>query len=274
VIPHLPRIEASPTHLWFGWRRGSERDLAAFAARLPSQVRWVAEMGAQSIADNTEVTDLVDWPRPEPGRLAHRLGYEESSFDRYVPPTGHLSLDSWVEASQIYQAGLLRRQIETLRRLKYSPNGGFCVHFLADSGPAISASLVDHERRPKLAYEAVAEACAPVIVVADRLPVNVRPGEAVALDVHVVSDLRERLGDCVVEARLTWPGGSHRWRFGGAVAADSVTRVGTLSWMVPDSPGLATLHLELSGSAEASNRYDTTIRSPGERPVLRQARPS
>jgi len=88
----------------------------------------------------------------------------------------------------------------------------------------------------------------------------VRPGEPIALDVHVVSDRRTPVRDCVVEAELTWDGGSHRWRFAGTVDADSVTRVGTLSWVVPDAPGLATLQLELSGGATASNRYDTTIR--------------
>lgn len=260
VLPHLPRLAGSATHLWFGWRRGSERDLARFAARLPSQVRWVAELGAQSIPDHPDVLERIDWPRPDLDALTRHLGYERRSFDRYVPPTGHPTLGSWVEATQIYQAGLLRRQVETLRRLKYRPSGGFCVHFLADPAAAISASLLDHDRRPKPAFEAIAEACRPVIVVADRLPVRVKPGDPVALDVHVVSDEREPLVDCVVDADLTWPGGSHHWRYTGTVEADSVARIATLSWIVPDAPGLATLNLRLSGAAVAANRYDTTIR--------------
>ena len=67
VLPHLPRLEATATHLWFGWRRGSERDLADFAAQWPSQVRFVAEFGAQSLPD-TDVIDPGAWPAIRPVR--------------------------------------------------------------------------------------------------------------------------------------------------------------------------------------------------------------
>ncbi len=181
-------------------------------------------------------------------------------FDRYVPPEGHLTFESWREATQLYQAGLLRRQIEALRRLKYQPTGGFCIHHLVDSEPAVSAALIDSNGKAKLAYQAVVDACAPVIVVADRLPARVRPGDTIALDVHVVSDLDTRLTDAEVEAELRWPGGSHTWRFGGDVEPDSVARVGTLSWVVPEAPGVATLTIRMNGPTQAVNRYDTTIR--------------
>ena len=68
------------------------------------------------------------------------------------------------------QAHVLKVQIETLRRLKYRPTGGFCFSSLNDPAPAISSSILDHERRPKAAYETVRAACAPVLVVADPLP--------------------------------------------------------------------------------------------------------
>ncbi len=64
----------------------------------------------------------------------------------------------------------------------------------------------------------------------------------------------------MAEAVIRWPGGSHRWRFGGRLEPDSVTRIGTVSWIVPDAAGLATLELELTGPVSATNRYDTTIR--------------
>ncbi len=260
VLPHAPTLESSPSHLWLGWRRGSERDLPEYAARWPAQVRFVAEFGAQSLPDDTPFIDAEAWPELDTEDLEASYGYQAASFARYVPPDGHPSLDSWREASQRYQAGLLRRQIEALRRLKYRPTGGFCVHHLQDAMPAVSASLVASDGTPKLAYDAVQQACQPVIVVADRMPAVVAPGDPVALDVHVVSDRHEPLTDAVVDAELTWPGGRHRWRFGGDVAADSVVRVGTLSWVVPDAHGLATLTLRLVGPAEAVNRYDTTIR--------------
>ena len=76
-----------------------------------------------------------------------------------------------------------------------------------------------------------------MIVVADRLPASVRPGEALTVDVHVVSDLRVDLRGLECTATLSWPGGAHRWRFAGDVAADSCVRVGSLQVEAPDVDG-------------------------------------
>lgn len=260
VLPHLPRLDGTATHLWFGWRRGSERDLPEYAARWPSQVRWVAEFGAQSAP--TTLPEAINADGfPDFGRMGldRHPGFELASFRRYVPADDHATPDAWIEASQLYQAGLLRRQIEALRRLKYRPTGGFCVHHLVDAHPTVSAAIVGADG-PKLAHQAVTDACRPVIVVADRLGARLAPGDAVALDIHVVSDLRDPFAGAQVDAEISWSGGHHHWRFGGTVEGDSVTRIGTLSWVVPDAPGLATLTLRLSGPHEAVNRYDATIR--------------
>lgn len=89
-----------------------------------------------------------------------------------------------------------------------------------------------------------------MIVVADRLPAEVVGGETLALDVHVVSDVRTPIDGLEITAVLTWTGGEQRWRFGGTVAADTVARVGTLQVEVRDSrPGPFTLELVLSGDA-------------------------
>ena len=116
--------------------------------------------------------------------------------------------------------------MEALRRLKYRPTGGFAVFLLNDCQPAVSWSVLDHHREAKAAYHALVEACRPVIVVADRLPAVLQPGDALGLDVHVVSDLRRELHDAEVTAHLAWPGGGHRWRWRGTIATDSVARVG------------------------------------------------
>lgn len=87
-----------------------------------------------------------------------------------------------------------------------------------------------------------------MIVTADRLPAEVMVGETLALDVHVVSDLRTPMQDIEVAAQLSWEGGDQCWRFGGHVDADTCVRVGTLSIEVPDAPGPVTLTLELTGA--------------------------
>ena len=100
--------------------------------------------------------------------------------------------------------------------MKYRPAGGFCVFALNDPAPVVSWSVLDHERVPKLGVRGAAGARAlPSIVVADRPPEVVAPGESLSLDVHVVNDLRHSIDDAVVDVTASWAGGSRRWRFGG-----------------------------------------------------------
>jgi hypothetical protein len=94
--------------------------------------------------------------------------------------------------------------------------------------------VLDHERRPKAGYQALAAACRPVIVVADRLPASVAADQPLAVDVHVVSDLRAPVEGARLRARVSWPGGEHAWSWAGDVAADACARVGTIQLLAPD----------------------------------------
>jgi beta-mannosidase len=247
VLPHPPLLDGTDSHLSFGWLHGDERDLAGFARLVPRQVRFVSEFGAQAVPETADFCEPERWPDLDWERLGRTHGLQKVVFDRRVPPSDHPSFDAWRRATQRYQADLVRHHVETLRRLKYRPTGGFAQYALADGHPAVSWSLLDHERLPKAGYAALRAACRPVIVVADRLPAEIRPGDTLALDVHVVSDLRVPLEGVEVAARLRWEGGEQRWRFGGDVAADAVARVGTLPIEVPDRPGPAALDLVLTG---------------------------
>ena len=194
------------------------------------------------------------------GPLEEHHGLQLHAFDEFVPPADYATFDAWRTATQQYQATVLRHHIETLRRLKYRPTGGFCFFMFNDAGPMVSWSVLDHERHPKLAYQAVVDACRPVIVVADRMPDTVSVGSGLALDVHVVSDVRRLLEETVCTVRLSWPGGSHAWRWGGDVPPDSCVRVGTIQFVVADAPGELWLDLVVEhGDEVATNRYVSTI---------------
>ncbi|HUF32306.1 MAG TPA: hypothetical protein VMN58_03740 [Acidimicrobiales bacterium] len=264
VIPHsgvLPHLGSSGTdaHLYFGWYHGDERDLPDALRRVPNLARFVSEFGAQSLPDTDDFLEPDRWPDLDWDRLEHTHGLQRSIFDHRVPPGDHPTLASWRAATQAYQATVVKHHVEHLRRLKYHPAGGFAQFSFADGHPAVSWSVLDHERRPKEAHRAMVEACRPVIVVADRPPVGVAPGDALALDVHVVSDLRRPL-TATVTATLAWDGGERTWRWEGEVAADAVARVGTVEAVVPDEPGALTLTLTLrSPDATADNRYESTI---------------
>jgi beta-mannosidase len=261
VLPHVGG-GGTDTHVYFGWYHGEERQFAGFCRAVPRMARFVSEFGAQAVPESADFMDPGRWPGLDWDHLARAHALQKDVFDRHVPPADFASFDEWREATQAYQAELVKGHVEVLRRLKYRPTGGFCHFSLVDAvdHPAVTWSVLDAERLPKAGYRALAAACRPVLVAADRPPATVRPGDALALDVHVVNDLRTPLDGPVVEAVASWSGGRHGWRWQGDVAADDVARVGTVQLVVPDAPGPLDLTLRLAHpAAEADNAYRTMI---------------
>jgi beta-mannosidase len=222
--------------------------------------RFLSEFGAQAVPSTDDFLEPARWPDLDWGRLERSAGLQRAILERHVPVAGHPTLASWATATQAYQATLLKHHVEAIRRLKYAPAGGFAAFMFADAHPAVSWSVLDHDRVPKAGFHALVAACRPVIVVSERLPAVVTPGDALALDVHVVSDLRVAIEGAVVTATLRWPGGSLSRSWEGDVPPDAVVRVGTLSVVVPDAPGALEIDLELAGGLhQASNRDCATI---------------
>ncbi len=248
MLPHP--AWGTDSHLYFGWYHGRWDDLPRAMAAWPAAGRFVGELGAQAVPCTSDFMEPERWPNLDWDRLATHYCMQKSIFDDLVPPSDYASFEEWRDASQAYQARLVSFQVESLRRLRFRPTGGFAVFLLNDSQPAVSWSLLDHERVPKAAYQALRQACAPVLVAADWPAPSYRPGATMSLDVHVVNDLLEELEGAVVEARLAWPGGGRKWLFGGNVPANSVSFVGTLTARLPQ---LASLEADTGGnSAEAA----------------------
>lgn len=247
VLPHFPQLDGTDSHLYFGWYHGQERDLPGAAAATPRLMRFVSEFGAQAVPDTAEFMEPERWPDLDWDRLERHHALQLDRLDTYVPRRGHATFDSWRRATQDYQATVLRHHIETLRRLKYRPTGGFCLFMLADAIPAVSWSILDHERVPKLAYHSVLEACRPVIPIADRLPRNPTPGTRLRPSIHVVNDLHRDLGIVTLTARFAVNGQHYDSSFEGEIPADSCVKVATLDWTIPATArGNLELALELN----------------------------
>ena len=261
VVPHLPRLDGTDTHLWLGWHRGEVGELAELARIVPRLVRFVSEFGAQSVPDPPTASSTRRAGRRSTGRSSRspRPGGRRDAGTG--PPADHPTFESWRTATQRNQAMILRHHIETLRRLKYRPSGGFCFSWLADPSPMISASVLDDERQPKLAWKTVVDACRPVVVITDPLPSVVAPGDAIGLDVHVVNDLRGALVDATVAITCTWRGGQQQWAFRGDVDADSCALVGRIELTVPDEPGDLLLGVALTGRDAGDNEISATRRA-------------
>ena len=201
------------------------------------------------------------WAEADEAGLRRDVELAKEAGLNLIRAYGHVAQPSLYDAAD--EAGMLIWQdlplVGPFPRGNRDAAGGFCQHFFADSHPAVSTALVDWQRWPKPAYEALAKACQPVIVVADRPPAELTPGDELSIGVHVVSDCREPVVGLHAEAILEWPSGSQAWNWEGTVGRDECVQVGTLHWRVPDASGPAALHLRLTGPVEATNRYDAVI---------------
>ena len=267
VLPHPPQLDGTDGHHYFGWFQGNVDGLRDLAARIPRMVRFVSEFGAQAVPEwmdqahetleGPQWSNQVDWDE-----LADRTGLHTDVAHQRVPPDDFGSFDDWATATRSYQAEVIRRQVETLRLLKYRPTGGFCQFHLVDVMPAISCSVFDHEWNPKPAVAALTAACADLLAVADPLPSSIAPGVEQRQTVHIVSDLRTDL-DAVLEIELTSASGSRSWTFDGTLSADSVTRIGEIAWTLPRAAGQVELTLVVTaGSHRSTNAYRTRVVEP------------
>lgn len=250
------------THLRLGWDESSYLKLAQYLRRSPHKARWVSNFGSQSIpASLIDRLEPMDLTADIPQELADLYGADLEAFKQYLAADQQQSVTHWAAATQDYQATLLRRQIEMLRRLKYNPTGGFIFSALADCRPAISFAIYDHLRHPKAAVEQVKAACQPVIIVTDTLEPQLEADSPVLFDVHVVNDRKLELTGLRATAELSFDGGSHTWGWVGTVGADSVQRIGSINWITTKRPGPVVLKLTLSrgGAVLATNEYHSAI---------------
>lgn len=142
------------------------------------------------------------------------------------------SLKEFVDHSQAYQARMLREYIATIRSQKYRTMNGFFQFMFADCWPAITWSVVGHDRVPKQGYHALKEACQPVwplwrgwtrvFYAGDAL----NHGHPPLDDVVIVNDLPRELKGLKVTLQVKDPLGRTIHRVAGRcnVPADSVVQ--------------------------------------------------
>ena len=231
------------------------REAVDLLAPHPSVVMW----GGRSWFDRSVISTLrshdgsrpvVREPRPAHSPLTRALRGDERNLAGVlatVPRLGRFVSETdsgsglLATASEERESDVIGFEIETLRRLKYRPTGGFCQFDLDQLGT--------------VTHRALADACRPVMATADRLPAHVHPGDEIAVDLHVCSDLRSRIPGARLEARWRWTDGDLRQVFSGDVDADSVVFVGCATLVAPAITTPLTLDLRLTFTATEGDEF-------------------
>jgi len=158
--PTRPALAATgdiDTHMQLGWESGSWKDI------LDVEPLIVTAFGAQSLPDaQSPVWDDIrgQWPVADDEPAWRHAGFQPVNWaERGVGlPSSQPSLEAYVNASQDYQARLVRLAAEHLRTRKFEQCWGAFVFHLVDPFPAIGFGLADAARRPKPALEALKDA--------------------------------------------------------------------------------------------------------------------
>jgi len=259
-------LGATDTRVHIGWAQGRAEDLVRFFKLFPDKAKFPTEFGADSFPSLPNSRRFVrgSWPDLNWDELTDAHMLQRRLLDRHVRPQAGRSLEGYVEATQAYQADLIKRIVEHLRRLKYGPCGGMLQPFFCDVAPGVTSSIVDYWRSPKSAYAAVRDAYNPTLIMVDWPQMGYPAGGRLSLQVYLINDLYQNFG------------GQWRWsisRRGERLCGESqpaylppdrvIAPKEGLAWQIPSElpPGPAELilELELEGREPIQNRYQLQI---------------
>ena len=158
--PTRPALTASgdvDLHLMLGWAEGSWRDIGRVEPLM------VSAFGAQALPSvDSPAWDGISarWPVADDDPAWRYAGYQPVNWaERGVGlPSAYRDLGEYVDASQRYQAELVRYAAEHMRTRKFEPCWGAFAFHLVDPFAGIGFGVVDGSRRPKRALEALTQA--------------------------------------------------------------------------------------------------------------------
>jgi len=190
-----PVQECSPMgeHPFKGWYEGNFFDFQSVAEKM----LFPNEFGAEAISFSAK--EWMSWP-PEPKEmLYHDLRWAlQQCF--IGCPKAYESEEDFILASQIYQAVCDKYAIETFRRHRYNPNGGQVFFMWNNCWPSATWAVVDYDRSPLLAYDALKIANNPILIYLNWNEAVFPPGSEVSVEVSVINDWFKEFKNC----KLHW----------------------------------------------------------------------
>jgi beta-mannosidase len=274
--PSRPALAASgdvDLHLMQGWSTGSWADLAQVEPMM------VTAFGAQSLPDaDSPVWQEIEtrWPAADDEPSWRHSGFQPVNWAERGAglPSSHQSLESYVEASQQYQAELVEFAAEHMRTRKFESCWGAFAYHLVDPFPGIGFGLMDSARRPKPALAALTRAFQPTRVILEPLafeagrPFGIlqKPDVPFAARLVIVNDDPEVSG----RGSIRWSVSRERAAGGGGVKRlrDAMQRksyAGTVDVEVPTAfePAVSATTLSLPLPAEGDYRLEAVLTVAG-----------
>ncbi|NIN69619.1 MAG: hypothetical protein GTO63_34035 [Anaerolineae bacterium] len=220
---------------------------------------FVSELGLQSVPHLDSLSRFLpeeDLFPPGEGWRYHCGQLEK--VERYAGAFSPESLHQWVQASQKAQALGLQVAIEHFRRRKYRTSGVVVWQF-NDAWPAISWSVVDYYRTPKLAYLKLKAVFSPILVSLEYPLRAYRPGDLFGARVWAINDLPVPWDDCHLEISLD---GESLFSRTMSLSPDSCQMVGRVEHRIGDQNGHLVAALTQNGQMVSRTEYDLRYHDP------------
>ena len=236
------------------------------------EAQFASEFGLSSVPDLASLQKFISpehlWP---PGEFWQYHHAELGKLRRYARPwlRGEpASLAQFIEATQKAQAFGLQVAIEHFRRRKYRASGTLLWQF-NEPWPAICWSLVDYDRRPKLAYHKLQQLYNPVLVSLDYPLIQYEPGTVLRAEIWAINDLLQSFEDCRLRILL-----DSQEIFSQAInlPPDSCCPVGLIKHPLPDGGRHLEARLSCQGQVISTNSYDLQYHDPTEAGLLDRLR--
>jgi beta-mannosidase len=248
------------SHNWLVWH-----GKAPLREYLKDTCPFVSEFGLQSIPDVSSLSRFLRRDELFPPQQAWRYHCAQlEKLQRYVRPLSPQTLEELVDASQKLQALGLQLAIEHYRRRKYRTSG--CLIWqLDDPWPAISWSLIDYYRQPKLAFKRLKSLYNPVLVSLEYPVREYKAGDAFDARLWCINDLLEPCPEGSLEVRLD---GRAVYSQAVSLPPDSSRLVGRMDLVFDEDPRVLTVTLRQGERVISGNEYDLTYHDPGHTGVL------
>jgi beta-mannosidase len=205
------------------------------------------------------------WLRVRKGITFAPAGFAIWRSDGWITnPAGATSLVQFIEATQKAQAFGLQVAIEHFRRRKYRASGTLFWQF-NEPWPAICWSLVDYDRRPKLAYRKLQQLYNPVLISLDYPLIKYEPGTVLRAEVWAINDLLQSFEDCPLRIFLD---GQEIFSQTINLPPDSARLVGLIEHPLPDGGRHLEARLSCQGQVISTNSYDLQYHDPTEAGLL------
>jgi beta-mannosidase len=255
------------SHAYFGWYSsyGTLDDLERLRKRLPLNMRFVTEFGAQSFPNVESCLKFMpaDIAEIDFDELAQRHSFQPDVMSKWLPWREAASLEELVEMTQDYQIFINRYYIDRLRYHKYRPTGGIVPFVFLDPYPAILWSIIDYWRVPKRSYYAMRMAFNPQYAFTLFVHRIYRIAEPIDLPIYIVNDAQYPVHHVHINARLFNPDGeliaevTHVLSLDADCLAQEIDRLR----LTPSTEGCYKLKIDLTEvELETHQVYDIEVR--------------